>query len=251
MIIKMHPCLREQANLAFSRFTRKTADLTQIKDLFAAAVKNHRGIAISEACHGRYAYPLLMADMMPIWAQKNVARFYTEMVPASKQALLDKWQDSGDDKGITDYFDAEFEGYSKKMWAHYWLMLQAAHENGIRVVGVDNPEIRSGYGPAVDAPFKTMHWEGIISKDLRNLAPDQRYVVYGGESHLVDMGGALRGIHQYLEIPRVLMREGPYTIASHPLDKKPSFEVRIPQASRQDPISNRRDVRNNPVKWTV
>lgn len=193
MIIKMHPCLREQANLAFSRFTRKTADLTQIKDLFAAAVKNHRGIAISEACHGRYAYPLLMADMM----------------------------------------------------------LQAAHENGIRVVGVDNPEIRSGYGPAVDAPFKTMHWEGIISKDLRNLAPDQRYVVYGGESHLVDMGGALRGIHQYLEIPRVLMREGPYTIASHPLDKKPSFEVRIPQASRQDPISNRRDVRNNPVKWTV
>lgn len=251
MLVSIYPSLRERVNLAFSGITRRAADPGQIKDLFAAAVKNHKGVAVSEAWHGRYAYPLFIRDMMPVWALMNVTRFYTEMVPSSKQNLLDAWQDGGDEKGIVDYFDAEFEGYSRKMWAHYWLMLQAARENGIRVVGIDNPEIKTGYGPVFDAPFKTMHWESTILKDQKNVGPDEKFVVYGGELHLIDKGGALQGIHQRLEIPRILMQQGNYSIASHPLDRKPSFVVQIPDVSYQDPVSKTRTVRNTPVKWTV
>ena len=251
MLTSLYPSLRERVNLAFSGLTRKTASLDQIRDLFKAAVKNHKGVAVAEEWHGRYSFPLFIAEMMPEWARLNVTRFYTEMVPASKQGLLNAWQDEGHEKGITDYFDAEFHGYSKKMWAHYWLMQQAAHDNNIRIVGLDKPEIKSGYGPGFDAPFKTMHWESVILKDQENVAPDERYVVYGGEAHLIDKGGALMGIHQRLGIPRILMQEGPCSIASHPLDKKPSFVVKIPAVSHQDPVAKTRTVRNNPVKWTV
>ncbi|QQG35311.1 MAG: hypothetical protein HYS17_07070 [Micavibrio aeruginosavorus] len=131
MLVSLYPCLRERANFFFSGLTRKSCTHENIRDLFAAAVKKHKGVAISEDWHGRYAYPLMMAEMMPVWARMNVSRFYTEMVPATKQALLDAWQQGGNQKAVTDYFDTQFQGYSKKMWAHYWLMLQAAHENGI------------------------------------------------------------------------------------------------------------------------
>ncbi|QQG35312.1 MAG: hypothetical protein HYS17_07075 [Micavibrio aeruginosavorus] len=65
------------------------------------------------------------------------------------------------------------------------------------------------------------------------------------------MGGALKGIHQHLDIPRILMQQGPYSIASHPLDKRPSFVVRIPPAPGQDTPSRERNVRNQPVTWGV
>lgn len=251
MLVSLYPSLRERANFLFSGLTRKSCTLGNIRDLFAAAVKNHRGVAISEDWHGRYAYPLMMTDMMPMWAQMNVTRFYTEMVPASKQALLDAWQDKGNETAITDYFDTQFQGYSKKMWAHYWLMLQTAHENGMRVIGLDRPEIASGYGAIFDAPFKTMFWEKVVSEDQRTARADEKFIVYGGEAHLTDKGGALRGIHQHLDIPRILMQQGPYSIASHPLDKRPSFVVRIPPATGQDTLSTERSIRNQPVKWGV
>ena len=251
MLATLYPCLRERANFCFSRFNRTPASREKLCALFSAAVKTHKGVAVSELCHGMYAYPQLMAEMMPLWAEMNVTRFYTEMVPASKQGLLDQWQDKRDDKGITDYFDSEHVGYSKRMWAYYWLMLQAADENNIRVVGVDNPEIISGYGAVFDAPFKTMHWEGIIKKDQASAGMDERYVVYGGEAHMVDKGGELKGIHQRMGIPRIMMQEGAYSIASHPLDQKPSFTVAIPRIDQQDPLASRRNVRNNPVKWPV
>lgn len=251
MLVSLYPCLRERANFLFSGLTRRSCAPDSIRDLFAAAVKNHRGVAISEDWHGRYAYPLMMKEMMPIWAQMNVTRFYTEMVPAAKQPLLDTWQDKNDDTAITDYFDTQFQGYSQKMWAYYWLMLQAAHESGIRVIGIDKPEIVSGYGANFDAPFKTMHWEKIVTEDRQTAKIDEKFIVYGGEAHLRDMGGALKGIHQHLDIPRILMQQGAYSIASHPFDKNPSFVVRIPPVVAQDPLSKDLSIRNQPVKWGV
>lgn len=244
MLGKMGPCLREHFNFYLSNFNRRPAQLWQIRDLFNQAVENNTGLAVSEDWHGVYAYPLFMQSMMKDMADRGVKKLYAEFIPASRQNLIDQWQDHGDDSQITRYFDMQFMGYSKRMWQHYWMLMQESHAHGIRVIGVDNPEICSGYGAAFDAPFKTMHWEGIIYKDRLKLNTDEKFVVYGGALHATDGGGALKGIHQHLNIPRIMLEYGDYSIAKLPFDKNLSAKVRIPPVIYQDEPHFERDVRN-------
>lgn len=249
--------LRDKANFLFADIKKTPSHKSQICALFEAAVMNHKGIAVFESWHGTYAYPKLMIEMMPVWARRNVTRFYTEVVPASKQDLLDKWQNEGNENGIADYFDSRLYGNSRGMWQYYWLMLQAARDNNIRVVGIDNPDMHSGegmrrrYSPVFLAPFKNMSFESVVRDDQNSCAADEKFIVYSGENHGTDYGGDLKSIHQRLEIPRMILREGPFSIARHPFDPLPSFSISIPPAPNQDPRDKGRQIRTNPVRWPV
>lgn len=246
MLTKIRPCLKEAANFHFSRLSKMPVSKDQIRDLFAAAVNGHKGVVVAEEWHGNYAFPLLVRDMMKQWASQNVTRLYTEYFKASEQGALDRWHDEGDDKDVIHYMNSQHFGYSKRMWQHYWLVLKEAHDCGIKVVGLDKPEISSGYGAVFDAPFKTMFWESVIKKDQEKLDPSERFVIFGGEGHAVNMGGDLKGIHQRLDIPRILLKSGEHSVAKLPFDKAPSFIVRIPDVDYQDTIhgGKKRDIRN-------
>lgn len=251
MALTLYPCLREQANFCFARLQKKPASRDQICDIFAAAVQGYKGASILEDWHGTYAYPLMVIDMLPLWAGRNVTRFYTEFVPSGEQPIIDQWQKTGDDTDITNYFDRQKKGYSKGMWQYYWRVLQEANRLGMRIVGLDKAEIASGYGPIFDAPFKTMHWESVIQKDQKTSGPDEKYIVYGGISHGTDFGGVLIGIHQRMGIPRIILKEGDYAIARHMFSDTPSFSINIPPSPKQDHRERLNTVRTVPVKWPI
>jgi hypothetical protein len=143
------------------------------------------------------------------------------------------------------------------MWKHYWMMMQAARDNGIRVVGIDNTDMQNRdnmkrlYDAVFLAPFKNMSFETVIRADQERCSADEKFVVYAGESHGTDFGGNLRGIHDRLGIPRFILTEGDYAIARHPFDSIGSFSVSIPPARDQDPRYKTQSVRSEPVNWTI
>jgi hypothetical protein len=143
MTLKNSITLRDRANFLFARLHKKPMAAEGISNLFEAAVHANKGIGVFESWHGTYAYPRLMIDLMPVFARQNVTRLYVEAIPAKKQALLDQWQQTGDEGGITHYLNSIHKAYSRGMWKHYWMMMQAAHENGIKIVGLDNPDMQN------------------------------------------------------------------------------------------------------------
>ena len=195
-----------------------------------------------------------MQDMMPFFKSQNVTRLCVEMVQTSKQAILDSWQQGHDENSFPDYLDSHYHAYSSRMWQHYWLMMSAAKDNGIKIVGLDKPEIKSGYGDVFDAPFKTMHWETVIKNEQETMQDGEKFLVYGGELHMIDMGGPLSGIHQRVNVPRILLEGGSfYAAARLLLDKdKKSFIVQVPDVAYQDPPSKGvRNIRSVPVRWSL
>jgi hypothetical protein len=96
-----------------------------------------------------------------------------------------------------------------------------------------------------------MSFETVIRDDQETCAPDEKFVIYAGESHGTDFGGCLRGIHDRLGVPRFILTEGDYAVARHPFDSVGSFEVSIPPAQDQDPRHKTQAVRPEPVNWTI
>jgi hypothetical protein len=152
MLMKWRRPLREAFNVDYSRIRMKSASLENIHEVFHEAITHHRGIAISEEWHGNYAFPLFMRDMMPLLKSWDVGRDYTEMILASKQDIVDDWQkediEQRDEDSFPDHLDSQpnHYAYSRFMWAHYWQMFCKARENRIKLIGLDKPEIASGYG---------------------------------------------------------------------------------------------------------
>lgn len=254
MLMKMSRPLREHFKMAVARFSKKPANSGMLVDIFRDALSHNKGVAIGEEWHGDYSFPLFMSAMMPVFKEMNVTRFYTEMALAGKQSIIDDWQEGRDEESFPDHLDSQpnYFAYSKHMWQHYWLMMCAAREEGIKIVGLDNPDIRTGYGAVMDAPFKTMFWESVIEKDRKTAKPGELYVVYGGESHVTDHGDPFKGIHQILGVPRILLKKGTGIGVAEIMGERESFIMTLPSISYQDPPSaGVRDVRSVPVRYPL
>ncbi len=254
MLMRLSRPIREVFNVEVSRRRVEPVQVETLTEIFRNTLSHHKGIAIGEQWHGDYSFPLFMRDMMPAFKEMNVTRFYTEMALAEEQAIINDWQEGRDEDSFPDHLDSapNYFAYSKHMWQHYWLMMCAAREAGIKIVGIDNPKIRTGYGAVMDAPFKTMFWESTIEKDRKTAGARERYIVYGGESHITDNGGNLKGIHQLLNIPRVFLQKGDGHGAGNLILEKESYIMRLPKVSYQDPPSaGVRDVRSVPVRYPL
>lgn len=250
MLGKTRPCLKEMANFFFSRLAKKPASESHIREVFNSAVTNHKGVAVMERDHGDYASAIFVRDMMPGLSAQSVTTLYLSFIPSSAQPLLDQWYEKNDETGIVDFIDGLYYGHSKRQWQFYWDVMKAAHSSGIRVVGLEKYDIRTKYGAVFDAPFKTMYWQSCIERDRKKNNDQGKFVVYGHEINGLDMGGALKGIHQRLDIPRMILTTGDTALAKLMLDPHPSYIVSLPTHPEQDKISIGPYIRNKPLKYS-
>ncbi|MDB5491703.1 MAG: hypothetical protein JWO78_1552 [Micavibrio sp.] len=250
MLGKMRPCLKEMANFLFSRFKTESASLPHIRGKFNDAVKNHVGVAVMERRQGDYASASLMCEMMPELAKNGVTALYVSFLPSTVQPLLDKWFNDDDETPIVDFIDGLYYGHSKRQWQFYWKVMEAAKAANIRVVGLEKYDIRTHYGAVFDAPFKTMYWESHIERARERNNDKGRFIVYGHEMNALDMGGALKGIHQRLDIPRMIIKTGTPALAKLILDQHPSYVVSLPAHPQQDIICVGPYIRNMPLKYS-
>jgi hypothetical protein len=246
--------IRESFNTGVSRMLVKPVERGVLTQAFRDTLSHRQGVAVSEQWHGKYSFPLFMRDMIPVFKEMNATRFFTEVVRADKQSLVDAWQEGRDEESFPNHLDSNHFAYSKYMWQHYWQMFCGLRDEGIKIVGLDNPDIQSGYGAVFDAPFKTMFWHKVIEEDLATMGPGERFIVQGGELHMAELGNPFLGIHQMLDIPRVLLETGKeYGMGCLIFDKIPeSCIIRIPDVSYQDnPSAGARDVRSVPVRYPL
>lgn len=248
MLMKNGPCLKEAINFLFSGFYKKPASLQNIRDTFNRVVANTNGLAVMERLPGDYAFAIFVREMIPQMADAGVRTMYVSFLPAAEQGTLDRWQDQDDEQPIIDFIDGYYYGHSKRQWQHYWEVMQTAKAKNVRVVGLRKDEIQSKYGNLFDVPFKTMFWESTVSKDRANRNETGKYFVYGDALHAVDKGGALKSIHQRLDIPRLILASGEHSITPLVMDPHESYIFGLPMHQGQDPVTVGPFIRSVPIR---
>jgi hypothetical protein len=107
-----------------------------------------------------------------------------------------------------------------------------------------------------DAPFKTMFWESVIKKEEQISPNNERFVIYGGLTHVTSLGKPFDGIHERLDIPRLMLEVGKtdeFGVAPLILDRdRHSYIIRLPKVLYQEKLSaGTRDIRSIPVRFPI
>lgn len=169
-------------------------------NLLSALLNVNPGIFIGDS-HADFNCSEFMASKMAFFKQQGVTLFFVEMFGADAQPMLDRYFEKGDNaEELVSYLQER--GWEKRpgMTRKYFEIVQAANQNGIRTVGIDNEA--SGNRRLENS---NPHWMRVINDYTSN--SNNKFVVFGGYGHSAN-NPFHKGIDYYLGIPSIDLETG-------------------------------------------
>lgn len=150
---------------------------------YPSLFKIGRAIFFGE-CHSLSAPKEETIRNMGLFRQAGVTHLAMEMIPQSKQAVMDRYYRVGDNQDILLAHLRGNWGYGPGIPEKYLLMIDAAKSSGIKVVGVDidlsEDDPRRKEDQIAD---QNENWASIIY-DVLHMNREAKVLVYCGSAHL-------------------------------------------------------------------
>ncbi|MCB1537858.1 MAG: ChaN family lipoprotein [Rhodospirillales bacterium] len=191
------------------------------------------GIVMGET-HGMYSHAEFIEAFIPHAASVGADRLYVEMFTRGQQQYLDQWQDGGD-RGALAWLLNHLPAHSERMRLYYQRIMHAAHENGLRVVGVE-PDSKPVFYPGTNLFMRNMMWENAILADQNGKSCLRPFMLVCGAFHLDPYRCAHgRPIHDMLRIAGVRLGTGRPCLVP-PLKSGNAAYMSVPRHPEQPPL---------------
>ncbi|MFC1637603.1 ChaN family lipoprotein [Candidatus Margulisiibacteriota bacterium] len=186
--------------------------------LLSKLLQTNPGVFIGDS-HTEFNCAEFVAARMGDFKKEGVTLFFMEMFGSDAQPMLDRYFKKGDNgTELVQYL--KDRGWNKRpgMAQKYFEAVQAARENGIQVIGIDNDA-------AGDRRLEESnpHWTEVINKHTSK--KKTKYVVFGGHGHSANYS-ANKGVDYRLGIPSVDLVTGDPQIKIGD-GKKNDFEIAL------------------------
>ena len=166
-------------------------------------ISANKGVALGES-HGDWNTIEFVTRNMHHLAECGVKHLYLEMIPIRYSAAVEHFNETGNYKKefplrpvegepITNRCEVACVDYALNVWDKqypglkdkYLAMIQAAHDNGIKVIGIDAMQGASRSRLLKSNPY----WANEINKHNKKLHLGEKFIVYGGYNHLTGHDG--------------------------------------------------------------
>lgn len=199
----------------------------------------HTGVIAFGETHGIYSHADFVAAFMPYARAADADRLYVEMFHERNQRYIDQFQDDGDPSGLI-WLMNNSPSYSDKMWVHFFEVLKAARDNGLRIVTVepDRHTLHSVF-PGMEIFYKNLRWENAIRADQKKKKSERPFVLYCGAWHLDRfMCCNASPIHEIFGGAGVAIDNGEYCLIRPGSGGSLAYAF-VPRAPHQTPITMR------------
>lgn len=124
-----------------------------------------------------------LIDHLDTFRETGVEILFVEMVPRSKQHLIDRLPHTGGE--LEEFLGEHWNwGYEGPFPHPYLELVQTAKERGLKVVGIDiDPEDNPRGGRYIIDRIRRVNrkWVGVINEYIEN--NDELYLIFAGNSH--------------------------------------------------------------------
>jgi len=153
-----------QLSLLFKRATgvNVVADPHVAMTDIQSAMTHFGSVSFGET-HGVYSHADSVERFIPYAAAKGADRLYVEFFHRRNQHYIDQWQDHNDPSGLVWLMNVS-PSFSEHMWAHFFKVLKAAKDNGMRVITMQPDTLDSVY-PGMEIFYRNMMFENVIRAD--------------------------------------------------------------------------------------
>lgn len=227
--------LATRLSIEFQKFVGKDVerDPSHVMPRIRSAMEQSGKIVFGEV-HGNYSHAEFVSAFMPFARAAGADRLYVEMFHQRNQKYIDAWQDGGD-AGSIIWLMNRSPSFSVHMWQHFWNVLQAAHDNGLRIVTIE-PDRKESVYPGMEIFYRNMMWENAIDADQKIKGGKAPYVVYCGAWHLdrSRCAGA-SPLHEMMKSAGVVLENGRYSLIL-PRRQAAAARMYVPTSPYQTPI---------------
>jgi hypothetical protein len=226
----------KSAVLGFKKFVGTQVELDPHRAM--GAIKDallHTGSVSFGETHGVYSHADFVTDFIPYAAEAGADRLYVEMFHQRNQKYIDEFQDSDDPRGLI-WLMNNSPSFSDKMWVHFWNVLQAAKDYGLRIVTVQPDKLDSVF-PGMEIFCRNIRFEQAVLKDQKAKATERPFIFMCGAWHL-DRFMCSNGspIHDMFGGAGVIIANGGRCLV-RPGSKSRLAHMFVPHAPHQTPIT--------------
>ncbi len=207
--------------------------------LVSDLLKVNSGVAIGDD-HGEVCVTDFIQTELPAMQRQGVGTIYFEMIESEHQNALDQYMETGDPKIIEDIISYGWANKSPGMKQHYFDVIEAARDAGVRVVAIDRAEMGNRFHDS------NPHWVDVIEKDREQRPLEEKFIVYGGHYHFCEAPDydchnfPVNSVSKSLGIPSVKMTTGNEVIEVGTQSDHNDFMVSLKESPRQRRHENER-----------